>query len=200
MTCIVRTDRFLALFALAFVVAAPQLADAQIVKPFKITGSGVAPQGLGAPGAPAKPNNIVGNATQLGRHKGDGSTAIVTGTFIDLTTLVGTFRSGEPFVFIGANGDKLVCDYGVEDEDGNATGTYVVNILEIVNGAAVAKATFVADFVPRPNESTGKFSGVTGSWKMYAETEPFILGSSDPFNYTWKGEGKLTFRRGGRKK
>ena len=198
MTSILRPDRFFTLFALAVALAVPQLANAQIVKPFKIVGVGVAPEGLGLPGEEARPNDIVGNATHLGRHTGDGSTEIVTAEFTP-TGLAGTFRSGEPFVFIGANGDKLVCDYG-QDEDGNATGTYVVTIVDVVEGQFLVEASFIAEFVPRPHESTGKFSGVTGSWTMFAETETFVLFSDDPFVYEWEGDGKLTFRKGGRKK
>jgi hypothetical protein len=198
MTCIFRPHRFFTLFALAVAVAVPQLANAQIVKPFKIVGVGVAPEGLGLPGEEARPNDIVGNATHLGRHTGDGSTEIVTAEFIS-TGLVGTFRSSDAFVFVGSNGDKLICDYG-QDEDGNAVGTYVVTVVDVVGAELLVEAFFIAEFVPRPDESTGKFSGVTGSWTMFAQTETFILGSDDPFVYEWEGNGKLTFRKGGRKK
>jgi hypothetical protein len=47
-----------------------------------------------------------------------------------------------------------------------------------------------------PDLSTGKFAGVTGSWVMYARSEPFVLGSSDPVIYSWEGEDELTFPRG----
>ena len=42
--------------------------------------------------------------------------------------------------------------------------------------------------------STGKFEGVTGSWTMFANSEPFVLGSNDPVYYVWKGDGSLTFQ------
>ena len=47
-----------------------------------------------------------------------------------------------------------------------------------------------------PGESTGRFAGVTGSWIMYAYSEPFVLGSDDPAVYRWHGEGSLAFREG----
>jgi hypothetical protein len=50
-----------------------------------------------------------------------------------------------------------------------------------------------------PGSSTGQFEGVTGSWVMYAFTEPFVLGSDDPIQYWWEGEGQLTYRRPGRR-
>jgi hypothetical protein len=31
---------------------------------------------------------------------------------------------------------------------------------------------------------------------MYAETAPFVLGSTEPLAYWWTGEGSLTFKQG----
>jgi hypothetical protein len=31
---------------------------------------------------------------------------------------------------------------------------------------------------------------------MYAYSDPFVLGSSDSVDYSWEGEGQLTFRKG----
>ena len=53
----------------------------------------------------------------------------------------------------------------------------------------------IAEFVAQPLESTGRFAGATGGWIMYAETEPFVLGSADPVEYSWEGEGELTFAK-----
>jgi hypothetical protein len=61
----------------------------------------------------------------------------------------------------------------------------------------IVEAAFVAEFVVVPDQSTGKFAGATGSWVMYAYTEPLVLGSDDPIGYWWDGQGKLTFRQGG---
>jgi hypothetical protein len=42
----------------------------------------------------------------------------------------------------------------------------------------------------------GKFAEVGGSWIMYAWTEPFVLGSTDPTAYSWFGMGLLRFNQG----
>jgi hypothetical protein len=60
----------------------------------------------------------------------------------------------------------------------------------------IVEAAWIAEFVAVPEASTGKFAGVTGSWIMYAFSEPFVLGSDDPVVYSWEGEGTLTFRQG----
>jgi hypothetical protein len=60
----------------------------------------------------------------------------------------------------------------------------------------VYEAFFVAEFVPVADLCTGRFAGVSGNWVMYAQTEPFLLGSSDPLPYSWHGEGTLTFQKG----
>ena len=55
---------------------------------------------------------------------------------------------------------------------------------------------FIAEFVPVSADCTGKFAGVTGSWIMYAVSEPFLLGSTEPINYSWEGNGQLNFKKG----
>src|SRR4051812_8182000 len=83
-------------------------AHAQVVKPFKIKGSGEGPTGLPLPGQPARIHWIVGEATHLGRHYGEGSVQTLS---VDPDsppgTITGEFGSGDrdPFVFVGANGD-----------------------------------------------------------------------------------------------
>jgi hypothetical protein len=100
-------------------------------------------------------------------------------------------------VFTGANGDQLVCWYGRTDHGASEPGTLVLTILDVLaDGSLVVEAEFIAEFVPVPEACTGKFAGVTGSWIMYAFSEPFVLGASDPVNYTKSGEGKLTFQQG----
>ena len=47
-------------------------ADAQ-TKPFKISGQGVGPTGLPLPGQTPRSHWIVGEATELGRHYGEGT-------------------------------------------------------------------------------------------------------------------------------
>ena len=185
------------LTALAVVLTlACHKAQAQ-VKPFKITGEGVAPFGLPLPGQDARPHSIVGNATHLGRHTGEGSVKTDSVVF-DPTTgrIIGEFGSGAPFVFTGANGDELVCYYGRTDFGASKPGTFELTILDVLaDGSLVVEALFIAEFVPQPDECTGMFAGVTGSWVMYATTEPFVLGSNDPVNYSWQGQGSLTFAK-----
>src|SRR5689334_14976662 len=48
-------------------------AHAQVVKPFKIKGSGEGPTGLPLPGQDPREHWIVGEATHLGRHCGKGT-------------------------------------------------------------------------------------------------------------------------------
>jgi hypothetical protein len=165
------------------------------VKPFKITGSGVALTGLPLPGQDPREHTIVGNATHLGRYTGDGF--VRTDTFPvpnpATGTLDGEFGGGSPYVFVAANGDKLVAWYGRTDHGAAVPGTYA---LTVVGGTAedpIVIAEFIAEFVVQPALSTGKFAGVTGSWIMFAKTEPFHLLAEDPAGYSWEGEGELTF-------
>ena len=73
----------------------------------------------------------------------------------------------------------------------------MLTILDVLDdGSLVVEAAWIAEFVPVPGASTGKFAGVTGSWVMYAYSEPFVLGSDDPVDYSWEGEGTLTFQQG----
>lgn len=170
--------------------------DAQVSKAFKIFGTGVAPTGLPLPGQPPRPHTVKGNATHLGRHTGMGAVETISADFSQFPVVItGVFRSGAPFEFTGANGDKLVCDYG-RDGNGNAVGTFELEILDIdVNGNLLVRATWLADFVARGDLSTGKFSGVSGQWTMLAKSAPFILGSSTPLAYSWEGRGRLTFQK-----
>ena len=181
----------LAVGALALVLASNQ-AQAQ-VKPFKLTGGGTAPDGIPVfPGGLAS-HNATGNATHLGKYTGDeGMFKLLS---IDFTTLTGTFRGS--FVFVAANGDRLKCNYrGNPDIPG--TGTFS-GIFNPADGTVVV--TFIQEFVPVPEESTGKFATVTGgSFIMIATSKPFPLtvefGYTPPFEYTWVGDGTLEFAKG----
>ena len=185
-----------ALLAPLWVASAP--AQAQVVKPFKITGEGVGPTGLPLPGQAPRPHWIVGEATYLGRHYGEGTVRTDSAVFDpDTGTIVGQFGSGSPFVFVAANGDRLVTWYGRTDHGASQPGSFVLTIVGVTDqGALIVRAAFIAEFVPVPGESTGRFAGVTGSWIMYAYSEPFVLGSDDPAVYRWHGEGSLAFREG----
>jgi hypothetical protein len=178
------------LVALAVLSLTCTSANAQ-VKPFKISGAGVAPTGVPLPGQGSRPHWIVGAASQLGLHYGDGSVVTETAVFEDDGRITGTFGSGEPFVFVGLNGDVLSCTYG-RDAAGNPTGTFT---LFPVGPEGTYVALWIADFVPLGDQSTGQFAGVSGSWVMYALSAPFQLGSSEPLYYAWQGSGSLNFKK-----
>jgi uncharacterized membrane protein (UPF0127 family) len=110
--------------------------------------------------------------------------------------ITGEFGSGSPYEFTGANGDKLVCYYGRTDFGASEPGTFELTILDVTpDGYLIVEAFFVAEFVAQPDLCTGKFAGVTGSWIMYAASEPFIVGADDPIGYSWEGEGVLKFKK-----
>jgi hypothetical protein len=186
----------LGIAALVAVTALAVAAEAQ-VKPFKITGSGTALTGLPLPGQDPRDHDIVGNATHLGRYTGIGSVQTESAAPNPQTgTIQGKFGSGSVYTFVAANGDKLVTIYGRDEDgvEGEAIGDFELTPVGVTeDGDLIVTAAFIADFVVQPELSTGKFSGVTGSWTMYAFTEPFVLGSMDPAGYRWEGEGELTF-------
>ncbi len=182
----------LAACSLALVLTQSQ-AEAQ-VKPFKIIGAGVGPKGLPLPGQPPRPHWAVGVGTHLGTYYGNGEVETDSAVPQPDGTITGEFGAGAPFVFAGTNRDKLVCWYGRADHGASQPGTFVLTILEVrADGSLVVEAAWIAEFVAVPDASTGKFAGVTGSWVMYAYSEPFVLGSSDPVGYWWEGQGTLTF-------
>ena len=193
-----RLNRFVVpmLILLAVVSLACPTAHAQ-VKPFKITGEGVGPLGLPLPGQDPRSHWIVGNATHLGKHTGIGTVQTDSAAFNPATgKIVGEFGSGSPYVFTGANGDKLTCYYGRIDFGASAPGTFELTIVGVTeDGLLIVEAAWIAEFVAQPELSTGKFAGVTGSWIMFAFSEPFVLGSNDPVYYSWQGEGSLKFKK-----
>lgn len=169
------------------------------VKPFKIRGAGIAPDGLPLPGQPMRSHWIVGNATHLGRHWGLG--AVMTDS-ADLSQLpggpiTGEFGSAVPFVFVGANGDQLACHYGRTDFGAIVPGMFELTVIDVLpTGDLVVKALWIAEFVVQTDLCTGKFAGATGSWIMIARSGPFVLGSSEPLFYWWHGKGQLKFAQG----
>jgi hypothetical protein len=196
-----RISTFVALAVLlALLTVAVSSAQAQTTKPFKIFGVGAGPIGLPLPGQPARPHWVVGVATDLGLHYGEGTVATDWAEPQPDGTIAGEFGSGKPFVFRGAKGDRLVCNYGRVKYGASEPGTVQLTILDILDdGSLVVEAFWIAEFVPVPKASTGKFAGVTGSWIMYAYSEPFVLGSDDPVGYWWEGEGRLTFPKKNKK-
>lgn len=136
----------------------------------------------------------MGNATHLGKHHGEGW---IRTNSLNPADGTGTFGSGSHFVFTGANGDILSCNYGRTDLGASTPGTFALIPVDAPNG--VYMAIFVAEFVPISAECTGKFQGVTGSWVMYAVTKPFVIdatGINGPIEYSWEGSGELTFKKG----
>lgn len=183
----------------AVVSLAAQSAQAQVTKPFKINGQGVAPIGLSYPESvggtgDAVPHCIAGNAHFLGRHYGEGTELTLTAVINPADgSIAGTFESGSSFQFKGANGDILSCTYGDTDRGASTQGTYTLTPVSTPGFGELYIANFIAEFVPQSNECTGKYAGVTGRWVMYATSKPFRLGSTDRFHYSWHGEGTLTF-------
>src|SRR4051794_15079979 len=98
-----RNWKMVGLIAIAAVlVLACGTAHAQ-TKPFKITGSGVGPDGIPPPGAPSRPHWAVGTATHLGKYYGAGRVQTDTANlaFHGDGSITGEFGSAVPFVFTG---------------------------------------------------------------------------------------------------
>jgi hypothetical protein len=175
-----------ALVVVTFALALGQgQADAQ-VKPFKITGSGIAPCGLSLIPGVAAPHFSTGVATELGNHTGAGFFQILDYT----SPLTAQFSSAPYYVFTAANGDKLACTYGVSSPG-------VVTLTPNSDGSF--SAMFVAEFNPVPSLCTGRFAKVTGGgFLMIAQSSPFFLigSASTPFFYTWEGAGTIEFGQG----
>jgi hypothetical protein len=186
----IRNARFVTLAVCTFALAFAQTRAQAQVKPLKITGGGLAPDGIAlAPGTPA-PHWAVGTATELGKYYGSGFFQI-----LDYTSLVtAEFSSAPEFVFTAANGDELAMTYGVVGNGAKQPGQ--VTLFPAADGSFTA--VFVAEFNPVPADSTGRFANVTGgSLIMTAISEPFFITgpTTTPFAYTWSGEGTLTFKK-----
>jgi hypothetical protein len=164
-------------------------------KPFKIVGVGVGPDGIPLPGQPARFHWAIGHATELGKYFGEGEVQTDSATFLPDGSVVGEFGSAVPFVFFGEDGDQLACYYGRTEFGAKEPGTFTL-VPHPELGEGVYQAFWVAEFVPFLDECTGKFAGVGGSWIMYAQSAPFVLGSTDPVAYAWHGEGELDFAKG----
>jgi hypothetical protein len=160
------------------------------VKPLKITGGGLAPEGIFLTPGTAGPHWAVGNGTELGKYYGEGFFQILQYT----SELTADFSSAPEFVFTAANGDKLAMTYGVVSNGAAQPGQVTL----FPNSDGSFSAVFVAEFNPVLSDCTGRFAKVTGgSLIMIAISEPFFIpiGSPNttPFAYTWSGEGTLTY-------
>jgi hypothetical protein len=188
----IRTLRYAILAVCVFaIVAVPRQAEAQTT-PFWINGGGYGPKGLPLPGQPPRLHWATGWGTGLGFYMGVGEVQTDTATFHANGDITGEFGSPVAFRFVGSSGDVLACYYGNTDFGAKHPGTFEL----IPVGIGVFIAHFVAEFVPYLPECTGKFAGVSGSWTMFAWTEPFVLGSTEPVAYRWDGFGRLTFGGG----
>ena len=154
------------------------------VKPFKITGGGVAPFGLSpflGDQFPFNTHNAVGQATELGKYSALGRFQLDAFT----GPLSALFSSAEPCVFIAANGDRIQFDYAGTVELATDDGVTFTGV-------------FIATFTPvlTPGANTGRFEKVIGgSFVMVATTKPFKFFEPNA-PYTWEGNGTLEFRKG----
>jgi hypothetical protein len=176
-----------------FTLACPR-AEAQVIKPFKVTGGGVAPRGLSLVLGTPTPHWAVGNATGLGKYYSAGAFQLLK--FTSPTTA--DFSSSVPCVFVAANGDKLVCTYGDTTNGAKQAGKVTLTVVGVTaNKTPIVTGTFVAEFNPVPALCTGRFNNVVGgSFIMVAVTQPFVLGATDPVGFTWAGKGSLAFSMG----
>ena len=161
--------------------------------PIKISGGGVMSLGLPLPGQEPRSLSATGNASQVGRHFAEGSIAVDSATFDPTAgTITGEFRTATPIAMVKPNGDRLAFHLGRTDAGATSAGTYTLEIQEVLgDGSLVVTGLFIAQANILPNESTGKFAGATGSWLMIAQTQPFVLGSSDPLVFDWAGQGVI---------
>jgi hypothetical protein len=159
---------------------------------FKLTGGGPAPDGLPLVPGETAPHSATGTATHLGAYTGSGTFQLGSLQISATGQVTATFQG--TFVFVAANGDQLACNYGVGDS-GVFTGQLSADGTTLMNGR------FVATFTPDPTHSTGRFADVVGGGFEMIATAPSVSlistmpGYSAPFNYTWRGEGALEFRK-----
>jgi hypothetical protein len=142
--------RIVSLFALALalVLALSQgAAQAQVVKPFTITGGGPAPQGISLIPDTLAIHYATGHATELDRYSCVGMFQLLGYN----SATVATFSSAPYCVFIAEDGDILACTYGVVAN--GAAGPGAVTLSPASGGKFTA--AFVAEFNPVPALCTG---------------------------------------------
>lgn len=178
-----------AVFALACIITEVQGEDPSnvVTKPFKIDGGGDSVTGLVFPPA-FSCHDATGTATHLGTYTTkDGKFSIDS---FDPANLIGEFHGA--VVFVAANGDELKFTYQASaNPELDGTGKFYGVPQE--DGTLIA--TFIQEFTPVPEDSTGRFAKVTGgSFIMTATSEPVPAPYFGvPFAYTWEGEGTLEF-------
>ena len=186
--------------------------------PFAINGGGSTLDGFPLPTGPggnyvqdgvvnALRHISTGTATYLGEH------TMTNGVFealqITSTQLGGAapltidFQSGpDPLAFTSVvDGSVLALTYGNPGTGPSGVVTLTFEGLRPGDNVPLFSAVFVAEFNAVPGDSDGKFDNLSGgSFIMVARTvEPLALenfngtGRTDVFDYTWKGNGWLTF-------
>jgi hypothetical protein len=184
--------RIASLLAFALALAFSQgPAQAQVVRPFKVTGGGFVPDGISLIPGESAFHNATGQATELGRYSGEGFFTLLGFT----SQLTADFSSAPDFFFIAANGDAMIVTYVDVYNCTRKSGEVTLHPLS--DGSFIA--VFVAEFNPVPSKCTGRFAKVTGgSFLMVALSEPFFLleTSTTPFAYSWQGSGSLAFKQG----
>ena len=164
------------LFILAVIALALVLAENHVQcrpRGFFISGGGYAPKGLPLPGQQPRVHFATGYGTGLGSYTGIGEVQTDTANFHANGDITGQFGSPIAYRFV-ANGDVLACYYGNTDFGAKMPGTFeLIPVPQLGEGVFIAQ--FIAQFVPYLPECTGKFSGVGGSWTMFAWTAPFVL-------------------------
>lgn len=174
------------LFAFLAIASACNPIHARVTK-FEVNGGGVV-EYIPLPGDQAV-HWAVGNATHLGEYYGVG----IVRPEMFTSPATASFSSAVPFVFVGADGDRLAFHYGRTDQGAVTPG----NATLFPTSGGKFGSVWVAEFTPVPELCTGKFSGVTGgSFIMIARTDEFVLGAKDPVKYTWSGEGYLKWGHG----
>lgn len=169
----------LAGLCLLVVALTPRAAEAQ-VKPFKVTGGGIAADGFPTMLDTPAPHTATGNATELGEYSAEGFFQVD-----EFNGLEGDFSSSVPCVFIAANGDEIQFNYA---------GTVELFTEDGETFTAVFTATFTPVLTPGAN--TGRFANVIGGgFVMVATSAPFMFGEPN-VAYTWDGEGSLEFNEG----
>ena len=186
-----RSRAMAATIAIAALFAFGNAANAQVV-PFKVNGSGSAPNGASVFGFDS-PHSATGKGTHIGKYSGDG---VFNSLSFNPSTGSGTFHG--TFTFVAKNGDQLACTYGETANGAEEAGTY--QAYPTSDGKVFI--VFIAEFNPIPSECTGRFKNVVdGSFIMVAISEPFPLeldenGFTPKFSYTWEGKGWMKYQRG----
>jgi hypothetical protein len=168
-----------------------QQAEAQ-VKPFKVKGGGNAPEGLSLIPFDAGPYAGSGTAAHLGKYSGFGVAYLTLddpGPAPLGAVLYGSFSGG--FVFVAANGDRLVCRHPgtvAVYPDGEGRFYAIFDAIFTPASLTIGKTTYT---------STGKFRNAGGSFRMIATTESFDIdlenAVTSAFDFSWVGEGTLDF-------